>query len=207
MENRLVDPGSIQGSHRPISFIRIKHRTRANDNLCKCLMYHAARFNHSHGRTHSWRFSPFYKMKYRLSTSNERVWCTTQIAKLSFNHSIGRTHSRRFSTFYRALKNSGAYKKRNNKKKTIQHIFLALSTPVAVSYHSFHVVPRWGALCNTATTSATYNWISVVVTMSAIKRYCRELSIEYFSLPKIGAVCEISSKERDGSSSLLLKAP
>ena len=37
MENRPVDPGSIQGSHRPISFIRIKHRTRANDNLCKYL--------------------------------------------------------------------------------------------------------------------------------------------------------------------------
>ena len=28
-----VDPGSIQGSHRPISFIRIKHRTRSNDHL------------------------------------------------------------------------------------------------------------------------------------------------------------------------------
>ena len=35
MENRPVDPGSIQGSHRPISFIGIKHRTRANDILCK----------------------------------------------------------------------------------------------------------------------------------------------------------------------------
>ena len=35
MENRPVDPGSIQGSHQPISFIRIKHRTRANDILCK----------------------------------------------------------------------------------------------------------------------------------------------------------------------------
>ena len=33
MENRPVDPGSIQASHRPISFIRIKHRTRANDFL------------------------------------------------------------------------------------------------------------------------------------------------------------------------------
>ena len=31
MENRPVDPGSIQGSHRPISFMRIKYRTRAND--------------------------------------------------------------------------------------------------------------------------------------------------------------------------------
>ena len=32
MENRPVDPGSIQGSDRPtISFIRMKHRTRAND--------------------------------------------------------------------------------------------------------------------------------------------------------------------------------
>ena len=41
MENRPVDPGSIQGSHRPISFM-IKHRIRADDNLCKYLMYHAA---------------------------------------------------------------------------------------------------------------------------------------------------------------------
>ena len=35
MENRPVDPGSIQGGHRPISFIRIKRRTRANDILCR----------------------------------------------------------------------------------------------------------------------------------------------------------------------------
>ena len=35
MENRPVDPGSIQGSHRPISFIRIKHVIRADDILCK----------------------------------------------------------------------------------------------------------------------------------------------------------------------------
>ena len=35
LENRPVDPGSMQGSHRPISFLRIKHRTRANDILCK----------------------------------------------------------------------------------------------------------------------------------------------------------------------------
>ena len=34
MENRPVDPGSIEGSHRPISFM-IKHRTRADDILCK----------------------------------------------------------------------------------------------------------------------------------------------------------------------------
>ena len=30
MENGHVDPDSIQGSHRPISSIRIKNRTRAN---------------------------------------------------------------------------------------------------------------------------------------------------------------------------------
>ena len=61
MENRPVDPGSIQGSHRPISFIRIKRRTRAIDFFGKlsinnhivglvhknhiirtCLMCHAA---------------------------------------------------------------------------------------------------------------------------------------------------------------------
>ena len=28
MENRPVDPGSMQGSHRPVSFIRIKQNTR-----------------------------------------------------------------------------------------------------------------------------------------------------------------------------------
>ena len=38
-------------------------------------------------------------MNYRISTSNERVWCTTQLAKLSFNHSLGRTHSWRFSNY------------------------------------------------------------------------------------------------------------
>ena len=42
-------------------------------------------------------------MKYRISTSNERVWCTTQLAKLSFNDSIGRTHSWRFSIFYKIV--------------------------------------------------------------------------------------------------------
>ena len=35
MENRPVNPGSIQGSHRPVSFIKIKHRTRADDIMCK----------------------------------------------------------------------------------------------------------------------------------------------------------------------------
>ena len=35
MENRPVDPGSIEGNHRPISFMRTKHRTRENDILCK----------------------------------------------------------------------------------------------------------------------------------------------------------------------------
>ena len=35
MGNRPVDPGSIQGSHRPITFTRIQHRTRANDFFVK----------------------------------------------------------------------------------------------------------------------------------------------------------------------------
>ena len=37
------------------------------------------------------------------------------------------------------------------------------------------------------------------------QKVCRELSMEYFSLLKIGAVCDISSKQHDASSSLLLK--
>ena len=76
---------------------------------------------------------------------------------------------------------------------------------MAVSYHFFHVFSRRGAICNAATTGATYSWVSVVI-MSAIKRYCRELSIGYSSLPKVGVVCEISSKEHKRPSSLLLKA-
>ena len=35
MENRPVDPGSFQGNHRLISFIRITHRTRANAFIVK----------------------------------------------------------------------------------------------------------------------------------------------------------------------------
>ena len=38
MANCPVDPGSIQGSHRPVYIlhtVRIKHRTRADDILCK----------------------------------------------------------------------------------------------------------------------------------------------------------------------------
>ena len=38
-----------------------------------------------------------------LSTPNERVWCTTQLAKLSFNHSIGRTHSWGFHFFNKII--------------------------------------------------------------------------------------------------------
>ena len=39
-------------------------------------------------------------MKCRISSSNERVWCTTQLAKLRFNHSIVRTHSWPFQFWY-----------------------------------------------------------------------------------------------------------
>ena len=40
-----------------------------------------------------------YFSNYKIRTSDESVWCTTQLAKLSFNHSIGRTHSWRSTTF------------------------------------------------------------------------------------------------------------
>ena len=86
MENRPADPGSIQGSHRPTSFIRIKHRARANDIFRVKLSVN----NHIVGFVHKNHTSKYYY---------ERVWCTTQLAKLSFNHSNGRTQSWRFSTF------------------------------------------------------------------------------------------------------------
>ena len=31
IETRAIDPGGIQGSHPPISFMKIKYRTRADD--------------------------------------------------------------------------------------------------------------------------------------------------------------------------------
>ena len=84
MENRPVDPGSIKGSHRPISFIRIKHRIRANDIFCKTEYFgiNNGINNHIVGLVHK-----------NHSLLYERVWCTTRLAKLSFNHSNGRTHS------------------------------------------------------------------------------------------------------------------
>ena len=49
MENRPVDPGSIQGSHRPISLTRIKNRTRLNDFFVKLSINTS---NHTVGLVH-----------------------------------------------------------------------------------------------------------------------------------------------------------
>ena len=46
IENRPVDPGSIQRSHRPISFTRIKHRTRANGFFVKLSINNHASLAH-----------------------------------------------------------------------------------------------------------------------------------------------------------------
>ena len=55
MENRPVDPGSIQGSHRPISFTRIKHRTRERFFFFVKLSSN----NHIVGLIHN---KPYYKL-------------------------------------------------------------------------------------------------------------------------------------------------
>ena len=64
----------------------------------------------------------------------------------------------------------------------IRHIFLALSTPLAVSYRIFS---RFSPVRDPLQrrNHERYSWISDAL-MSAIKRYCRELSKEYFSLLK-----------------------
>ena len=74
MENRPADPGSIQGSHRPISFIRIKHRTRANDILWLSINNHIVRLVHKN------------HINYTNMSDVPRSF-----TKLSFNHSHGRT--------------------------------------------------------------------------------------------------------------------
>ena len=68
MENRPVDPGSIQGSHRPISFIRNKHTTRVSIlQVLRSINNHIVRLVHK---------KPYFEvleMKYRRNTSNEHV--------------------------------------------------------------------------------------------------------------------------------------
>ena len=54
IENRAVDPGTIQGNHRPISFMKIKYGTRANDfaqkvlNLVPGINYNIVGLVHKH---------------------------------------------------------------------------------------------------------------------------------------------------------------
>ena len=87
----------------------------------------------------------------------------------------------------------------------IQNIFPAFSTRAPVrSYIFFSRFPPLKFPLQRHDRER-YSWISAVL-MSAFKMYCRELSIEYFNLPKIGGVCEISSKECEGPSSFRLKA-
>ena len=85
IETRPVDPGSTQGSHRPISFIRKKYRTRADDICVKLSINNhivgLVNRNHSyytnasdvrrslqswvsniHGCTHSWLFQLLRKL-------------------------------------------------------------------------------------------------------------------------------------------------
>ena len=97
MENRPVDPGSIQGSHRPISFIRIKHRTRADDVLCKTEYFEVLIIISSVMFT-----KPYFIKSWKTSAVSTTVWMVeTQLIrtrlKLSFNHSNGCTHSCRFN--------------------------------------------------------------------------------------------------------------
>ena len=100
IETRPVDPGSTQGSHRPISFIREKYRTRADDICVKLSINNhivgLVNRNHSYytnasdvrrslqswvstinGCTHSWRFSTFNrvfaKVRFKKITSSKIV--------------------------------------------------------------------------------------------------------------------------------------
>ena len=73
------------------------------------------------------------------------------------------------------------------------------------SYHIFHVFPRWGALCNAAIAGATVGLRRVNERNQKV--LSRAIHV-IFSLPKMGGVvCEISKKEHDWPSPLLLKAP
>ena len=137
-------------------------------------------------------------MKYRRSTPNERVWCITQLAKLSFNHSIGRTHSWRWwKIIYSYLWYLSSPRIQNKiimpnptLTNALTHaikysVFSGVFDAGGCSYHTFHVFPRWDALCNVTTASATVGtppceWAQLKVLSRAIH--------VIFSLPKIGGV-------------------
>ena len=80
--------------------------------------------------------------RYRISTSNERVWCTTQLETLSFNHSIGRTHSWRFPTFHKILPRMG--KKKSCKNKALRFAWTRAQTSAAADMYSYRLEPREG---------------------------------------------------------------
>ena len=52
----------------------------------------------------------------------QKLFCMTQLAKLSFNHSIGRTHSWRFQLFTKSLKNHGAKKNCRVIKLSVRYV-------------------------------------------------------------------------------------
>ena len=87
----------------------------------------------------------------------------------------------------------------------IQNIFPTFSARVAVAIIFSSLSPLRCRLQRRD--RGRYSSRISVVLMSAFERYFRDLSIDYFNLPKIGGVYEISGKEREGPSSLLLKGP
>ena len=82
----------------------------------------------------------------------------------------------------RFINDSGAHKK-EIKTEIVQHIFLAFSTPVVVTYQVYVYISGISTVrCHPQRRKhERYSWVSAVF-MSAIKTYCRELSTVYFSL-------------------------
>ena len=96
MENRPVDPGSIQGSHRPIFFTRIKHRTRADDILCK------TEYSWSYRRFRSQK--PYYTNASSVPRSLQSWVSTIQTAVLTadvFQHKNTFSHTLKHQYLYR----------------------------------------------------------------------------------------------------------
>ena len=81
--NRPVDPGSTQGSHRPISSMRNKYRTRERPNL---KLVELSINNDIVDLIQTPYQYILLQMGYCTKASNERVWRITQLAKLSLNH-------------------------------------------------------------------------------------------------------------------------
>ena len=89
------------------------------------------------------RKSRYFTFLFETRQGGVTINTSREVNKARRPHTYSRPYAfeEKQHTKSRAFFDSGAYTKNKIRKETIQHIFLAFSTPMAVSYQFFHVFP------------------------------------------------------------------